>query len=219
MNTWYYRVDGEIQGPCDDEQLKALCDAGVLNISSKVWRLEFQEWVPISETDFKYKEEFGLSHNEGGQRQHQKPFASDVATSEVYLPEDDLSMWQYFTRAFQDKYADFQGRARRKEYWSFILFYTLIVIGITMLGVLIDQTLGNFKPNGVPAVMIGLLVIFNLATLLPSLAILVRRMHDINISGWIILISLVPYIGNLIILVLCIVPSSPEVNKYGPPPV
>ncbi len=219
MNTWYYRADGEIQGPCDDEQLKALCDAGVLNISSKVWRLEYQEWMPISQTDFKYKEKFNLPPNEGAQHQHQKSFAPDVATSEVYLPEDDLSMWQYFIRALQDKYADFQGRARRKEYWSFILFYMLIVIGITMLGVLIDQTLGNFKPNGVPAVMIGLLVIFNLVTLLPSLAILVRRMHDINISGWIILISLIPYIGNLIILVLCIVPSSPEVNKYGPPPV
>lgn len=221
MNKWHYQANGEIKGPFDDEQLKTLCDAGVLNITSKVWQPDFPDWVPISQTDFKYKEELAPPPIEEPTPQHnvRQSFIPEVNTGDNSLPEEDLSMWQYFTRALEHKYADFHGRARRKEYWSYTLFYLLILMGIALVGALIDGAAGNLGPNGVPIVMSILLVIFYFGTVIPTLAVLARRMHDLNITAWIILISLVPYIGSLILLILCLLPTNPQPNKHGPPPV
>lgn len=98
------------------------------------------------------------------------------------------------------KYADFSGRARRKEYWMFFLFNMIFIYGTTILAAALE----------VPALMF-LVVIYAFGTLIPGIAVAVRRMHDIGKSGW---YALIPYY-NLYLLCLN---SQPEDNQYGPNP-
>ncbi len=107
------------------------------------------------------------------------------------------------------KYAVFSGRARRKEYWMFVLFYLIFTI---VLGV-IDSILGIGEKGG------GLLSgLFVLAMLIPSLAVTFRRLHDTDRSGWWLLIGFVPLIGSIVILVFMIQDSQPGENQYGTNP-
>lgn len=108
------------------------------------------------------------------------------------------------------KYAVFSGRAQRSEYWFFVLFNFLISIALF----LIDSVVGPMTYGGV-----GLLhAVYALVVLIPSLAVLVRRLHDTGRSGWWIFISLVPLIGTIIILVFLIQDSEPGENIHGPNP-
>ena len=109
------------------------------------------------------------------------------------------------------KYAVFSGRSRRKEYWFFVLFVVVISIVLTTIDGLIgayDRSMG-----------VGLLsTIFSLAILIPSIAVSVRRLHDIDRTGWWVLISLVPLIGWIVLQVFTVQDSTPGTNRYGPNP-
>ena len=109
------------------------------------------------------------------------------------------------------KYAVFTGRARRKEYWMFILFYTIfgLVVGI------IDNVAG-LRLGPTPYGIIS--TIYSLAMFLPALAVLVRRLHDIGKSGWWMLISLIPLAGAIWLLVLVCLQGNSGTNKYGQDP-
>lgn len=109
------------------------------------------------------------------------------------------------------KYAVFSGRARRKEYWFFALFNTIISIALLSL----DTLLGTFNPETGVSLLCG---IYSLAVLIPSLAVSVRRLHDTDRSGWWLLIALIPLIGALVLLVFFILDSHPGENNYGPNP-
>ena len=102
------------------------------------------------------------------------------------------------------KYVEFSGRARRKEYWMFILFN---LIASFVAGV-IDGVLGT--------VMIGSL--YSLAALLPGLAVCARRLHDTDRSGWWILIGLIPILGWIVLLVFMCMDSTPGENRFGANP-
>lgn len=116
------------------------------------------------------------------------------------------------------KYAQFTGRARRSEYWFFALFNTLIGIGLWLLSsipMLFGVRSGNaayFLPG------MGLLLIYSFATILPSLSVMVRRLHDTGKSGWWFLISFIPVVGTIILLVFLFTDSQPGPNQYGPNP-
>jgi len=109
------------------------------------------------------------------------------------------------------KYAVFTGRACRREFWYFFLFNSLILIALTILDGLIGTAYGP-SPLGV------LGGIFAIATMIPALAVSVRRLHDINLSGWLFLLALVPLVGSIILLLLCAQDSKPGKNQYGPSP-
>ena len=109
------------------------------------------------------------------------------------------------------KYTVWQGRAHRSEYWYFILFTLLINAGLTM----IDIQTGTFDE----ATRRGLLSsLFTLAILLPSIAVMIRRLHDTGRSGWWFWIGLVPLIGTIVLLVFLCLDSEDETNQYGPNP-
>lgn len=103
------------------------------------------------------------------------------------------------------KYVEFSGRARRREYWLFVLFN--IIFGI-VVGAL-DAVLGT-----------GMMLYhaYSLAVLLPGLAVTVRRLHDTDRSGWWYLIGLVPIIGWIVLLVFFCSDSTPGGNRFGPNP-
>jgi uncharacterized membrane protein YhaH (DUF805 family) len=109
------------------------------------------------------------------------------------------------------KYAQFSGRSRRKELWMFVLFNMLIVFVLEILGIVLRE-------NALGKIILFLLVIYALATLIPGLAVGIRRLHDTGRSGWWLLICLVPFVGGLILLVFYVLDSTPGANEYGPNP-
>jgi uncharacterized membrane protein YhaH (DUF805 family) len=109
------------------------------------------------------------------------------------------------------KYAVFHGRARRKEYWYFILLSSIISTVLTI----VDSVTGTFNSASEVGLLGG---IYLLATLVPSLAVTVRRLHDTNRSGWWILLGLVPVVGVIILIVFLALDGSPQDNDYGTNP-
>lgn len=109
------------------------------------------------------------------------------------------------------KYAVFNGRARRKEYWMFALFSSVILVVLTV----IDNSTGTFDPE----VGLGLLGgLYTLAVLIPGIAVSVRRLHDTNRSGWWVPIVLIPLVGAIVLLVFTVQDSQSGENQYGPNP-
>ena len=124
------------------------------------------------------------------------------------------------------RYAVFSGRARRMEYWPYMLvwsalFAACIAVDIAFnLGGAADGTWfvaydGGFSFNIAfgPCALILLLV-----TALPNIALGVRRLHDVNTSGWLMLIGILPLLGQIILLVFFLRPGTPGPNHYGPDP-
>lgn len=109
------------------------------------------------------------------------------------------------------KYAEFQGRAQRKEYWMFTLFNFLAMVLLGVVGAL----LGGGGEGGLGDVLQGL---YGLGVLVPGIAVTVRRLHDIGKSGWWGLVALIPLIGSLILIYFAVKDSQPESNEYGPNP-
>ncbi len=108
----------------------------------------------------------------------------------------------YFIKAVK-QYADFSGRARRKEYWMYILFYIIFYIVAAVL----DGFMGSMI----------LTAVLSLGLLVPSIAIAARRLHDTGRSGWWQLIALIPVIGSIVLIVF-LAQDSHEENAYGPNP-
>ncbi|WP_251423658.1 DUF805 domain-containing protein [Veillonella agrestimuris] len=115
---------------------------------------------------------------------------------------NELSMWGHFVNAM-NKFFVFKGRASRKEYWSFVLFYIIFMaIAGLVLGMmdLPDRVLNSIS------------YVF----LVPSIAVTVRRLHDLNKSGAWYFIQLIPIVGTLYLLYLMLKPTQQGDNKYGP---
>lgn len=108
-------------------------------------------------------------------------------------------------------YATFSGRARRKEYWMFFLISALISIVLTLLDIL----LGTYSMEYEAGLFSGL---YSLLILIPSIAVVVRRLHDTDRSGWWILISLIPLIGVIVLFVFICLDSQPGTNRFGANP-
>ena len=125
-----------------------------------------------------------------------------------------MLIMNYYVKALQN-YANFSGRARRSEYWYFALFNLFAIISTAILDRLFGTTFDmGFGPS--PYGYITILYYFFI--FIPSLAVLVRRLHDVGKSGWFILISLIPLIGAIWLLVLTFTDSDTGDNAYGPNP-
>ena len=116
------------------------------------------------------------------------------------------------------RYADFTGRSRRKEFWMFQLFQILV---LTLLAVLYIAFLGLGYSASDPFAVIPLLIIsvsYVLGFLIPNIAVQVRRFHDQDLSGWLILLGFIPYVGGLILLVFMCRKGTRGPNRFGPDP-
>ena len=107
-------------------------------------------------------------------------------------------------KLFIQNYTNFNGRSTRSEYW--FTYLAFLIVG-SVLG-LLSSFLSIFK------ILTGLL---SLAILIPSLALSIRRLHDIGKSGWYLLMSLIPLVGAIIVLVFLCTPSQPQGNQWGEP--
>ncbi len=102
------------------------------------------------------------------------------------------------------KYAVFSGRARRREFWFFVLFNFIIMIILMIIAQAINSAI--------------LSTIYSLAVLIPSIAVTVRRLHDTNRTGWWVLIGLIPVIGFIVLLIFTVQDSQEGENQHGPNP-
>ena len=109
------------------------------------------------------------------------------------------------------KFAVFSGRSRRKEYWMFFLFNTLIEFTLCILAMLLMK-------SGLSGVLYGLCGLYMLACVIPAIACSVRRLHDTDKSGWLFLLVLIPIVGPIILLVFFMLAGNPGANQYGPDP-
>ncbi len=110
------------------------------------------------------------------------------------------------------RYAEFTGRSRRKEYWMFFLLILVVAVVLSLVEGMVG--LGGM----IGGVYGPLTTLFLLATLVPSIAVGIRRLHDTNRSGWWILIALVPFVGGIILLVFYVLEGTRGPNEYGPDP-
>ena len=120
-------------------------------------------------------------------------------------------MFKWYKKAVFENYLNFKGRARRSEYWYFALLNILLAFGFYF----IDTLLGiNFDTNaGGP-----FYTVFFLGTLIPGIAVAVRRMHDLNKTGWSLFLIFFPFIGPIWLLFLLCSDGTKGENKYGPDP-
>lgn len=120
------------------------------------------------------------------------------------------------------RYADFNGRSRRKEYWMFTLFLVIVYL---VLALVVGGVVGGAAAAGgeTAAGIFGgisgiLIIIFALAIIVPSIAVQVRRFHDQDKSGWFVLLGLIPFVGGIIVLVFMCMEGTRGPNQYGPDP-
>ena len=117
----------------------------------------------------------------------------------------------------KEKYAHFEGRATRSEYWYFYLFNFIFNVICQIAASSIATIMSSHSKE--EAIINGILyIIFSFALFLPQLGVTIRRLHDTGKSGWYWLIVLIPIAGIFIFIAQLIKPSSPEDNKYGPAP-
>lgn len=110
------------------------------------------------------------------------------------------------------RYADFSGRSRRKEYWMFVLG---VLIAFIVLG-LVEGLLGM---SGMVGGAYGpLTLILVLAIIIPGIAVQVRRFHDQDKSGWFVLLGLIPLVGGIVVLVFMCLDGTKGDNRFGPDP-
>lgn len=108
----------------------------------------------------------------------------------------------YFVDYLKNNYLEFNGRVSRHQYWVFVLYLAIIGFVLGFIGGLI------------PFLKIFALL-FCLALVIPSVGLGIRRLHDLNLSGWFYLIAFVPFVGGLVLLFLFCMPGDNESNKFG----
>ena len=112
--------------------------------------------------------------------------------------------WNWYLDVLKNRYAQFDGRAHREEFWTFVLVNILVSIGVAIVAAIIHLWL--------------LRVLYSLAVLIPSIALGARRLHDTNKSAWLLLIGLIPLIGWIVLIVFYAQEGDKGPNPFGPDP-
>lgn len=165
-----------------------------------------EQVVEIAIRQFPQDNNVGLSINTGYENGGRK------FLSETY---SGLSMNEAIKSVFS-KYAKFEGRATRSEYWFFALFNFLIYVGLIILGTLIASINSGYPDSSYFVVI--LMFVWALVILLPTISVSVRRLHDAGYSGWLYLLGLIPYLGGIVLFVFALLISERTDNKWGRAP-
>ena len=144
------------------------------------------------------------------------PYCRHMKNIPLPLDAYELGLIENFKNCVVHKYADFEGRASRGEYWHFMLIYQLIVAIILFICAAISYVT---PVSGTTGVSLGLVILFVLSIgfIIPGVAVAVRRLHDVGWSGWPILLALVPFVGIPVVLILMALPGKTVSNRFGAP--
>ncbi|MBA4337360.1 DUF805 domain-containing protein [Hyphomonas sp.] len=127
-------------------------------------------------------------------------------------------MLKYFFRALSRNYFKFSGRARRAEYWGYLLFFVITLVVLFVVDAVISAAFFGVDTHGNPNFFPILTILFYIYNVIPGIALTVRRLHDQDMSGWLYLINFIPYLGGLIIFILMFFDSRTAPNKHGASP-
>lgn len=117
------------------------------------------------------------------------------------------------------RYADFEGRSPRAEYWWFVLFQGIAYVAVGIMWIAVAAaTASPDGPSGVFWFLFAVLMLMMLGLFLPNLAAQIRRLHDQDLSGWFCLLFFIPYIGGIIMIVFMCIGGTPGPNRFGPNP-
>lgn len=196
---WFYASGSERIGPVAESAIRDLLQSGKVDASTLVWTGGMADWTALAQSQ--------LARYLDGPALAVPPIQSGRAWAhDGGGPGRPMGFGETIASVF-GKYATFSGRASRSEYWYFVLFYFLLSFGANFL-------LVGFTFNGPGAIELFASLI-PLAFFLPSLAVAVRRLHDIDRTGWWLLIAFIPLIGAIILLVFACTAPSPGQNRYG----
>ena len=145
----------------------------------------------------------------------------DIAQESIISPSlKNLKPFQWFTKCLR-QYADFKGRARRKEFWMFVLFYQIFAwLCQSCLYVLnyLDEEWIIASPEPAFTIISIIYGILILSLLIPGISVNVRRLHDVGKSGWFLLVALIPIVGIIWLIILYCKDGESGLNKYGENP-
>ena len=220
MATYYIFRNGQQEGPYDQQTIINMRLSG----DTYVWREGMADWLPISQVPELQQRSYPQGgyqqggYQQGGYQQqvYQQGGYQQPAYGYGYQEDDnELSLWGFYMKCLKDKYASFDGRARRKEYWSFALFNAIIYFIFYAVGIFLAV---STRSETLALIVFGILGIYGLGVIIPSLAVTVRRLHDIGKGGGWIFISFVPFVGGLILFVFTLLDSEAGENRFGPNP-
>lgn len=217
--VWYYAAGNEQQGPLNEADVAIAIGRGDIAADTLVWREGMQGWaaartslpgnlVPQSWAD-SLPPSIGAGTSTGGS------FGQAGQSSSAY-GQSQGDMGGYFhPTSFADvvktvfnRYIQFSGRARRSEYWYWMLF----IIAVSVVLSVVDGIVFGFETTDLAVVG----PLFSLATFLPSLGVAFRRMHDTGRSAWWLLIALIPLAGTIILIYWFAKPGDQDDNQFGP---
>lgn len=211
---WHYQLNGQVKGPYSEDQFRALCEARSIHAGTMIWRPGMVDWQPLGQVDSPFRALLGQPQVMPG---YAPPMARPGPGLVAQGPAQDVtnaSLWSLYWGALTQRYVGFSGRASRKEYWSYILFFYLFLLGLLIVTFLIDIGIDKNLRNGpIVSIIVGLL--YFVAHFLPGLALMIRRLHDIGMSGWFVLLMFIPYIGGIVMLVFALIPGQVQDNEHG----
>lgn len=154
------------------------------------------------------------------QQQQQQPYAA-AASGEppLWAPHYGAPIAAAAKRFFK-KYATFSGRASRSEYWWWALVsFVVVSVPYLIIGLLAIPSADRRTPQfeAAAGITVSLILAWALATIVPSIALTVRRLHDSNKSGWFCLFNMIPLVGPIILLVFVLLPPDPAGQQYDRP--
>jgi uncharacterized membrane protein YhaH (DUF805 family) len=188
---WYYAVEGASVGPVSEAEFDQLVAAGTVRSDTLVWQEGMEDWLP-----------YGRANSGTTPMPPRAPMGErdDPARTDANT----------FLGALKDgfaRYVDFKSRSTRSQFW----WWTLWSILISIASGAVDASIG-----AVDAGPVGLVT--SLAMFLPSIAVSIRRLHDIGRTGWWLLIWFIPIIGWIVLIVFHCTKSVPVPNAWGPEP-
>ena len=195
---WHYAEGGATKGPFSAEQMAALIQNGTIAAQTQVWSPTMAAWAPLSQSPLAGQVPFGGS---SPARPGMPPPASIGANAGT-----GANALAAAVRTSFNKYATFEGRAARPEFWFFVLFNVLVGVALSVVDAILFGMANGVSP---------LNSLYSLAVLIPSLAVGARRLHDIDRSGWWQLIVLVPLVGFVVILVFWCKRGTQGHNRFG----
>lgn len=213
---WYYQLLGTNQGPVPSSVIEQLIYGGQLDTLSLVWHDGLDNWMPAGTTPELAPIFVRMGTGMQGMPQIAQPTAEflvnvEPAGSHHAGGDGNRTMFGWYSVAFS-KYAEFDGRSRRSEYWYFSLVNILIYLAFQMLLIM------TFPSFALPMILAMMYLVYAVVAFIPSLAVLFRRLHDTGRSGWWWLILLIPLVGTIILLIFLVEDSQRGSNLYGPNP-
>jgi len=193
---WYYVVDQERRGPLTQSDMIDLAHKEEIVPDTLVWTGGMENWEPAS----KAFADHGIEPSSVGAM----PMPERSEANQTFASDHPETFSDAIKTVFS-RYATFAGRARRPEFWWFVLF---------VLGTSLALSFVDFAVLGMPD-MSPLTNIFSLGILVPNLAVTARRLHDVGRSGWWQLLLFVPIIGLIVIIFWCAQKGDPGANKFG----